>query len=106
MSQLLTLKRYSESQDKISKEVEAQNKMFDELQAAVESGQFTCQSAREVKRRFGDPVFKRKVDYQGQTAQQWLYRYAKDFDGSKIYMYFDDHGALINLERAQTQEHE
>ena len=94
MPQLLTLKRYSESQDKIAKEMEEQNRLFDEMAAEIEQGTFSYQTARQVRRRFKDPVFRREAEYHGQMLEQWLYRHGKDFSGDKVYFYFDGKGNL------------
>ncbi|MEW5894260.1 MAG: hypothetical protein AB1650_00635 [Candidatus Omnitrophota bacterium] len=97
-SELMTLKRYSEAQDAISRDVEMQDRLFNELRQEIETGKFNYSNAKCVKKRFGVPVFKRIKEYKGQAAEQWLYRYAKDFKGDRVYMYFDGTGKLIDLE--------
>lgn len=100
LPQLLTLKSYSDSQGSIKKEAEQADKMFDELVVEIEAGQFDYQTAAQVEKRFGEPVFKREAEYQGKMCGQWLYRYTKDFDGDsgKVYMYFDNDGMLMNVD--------
>jgi hypothetical protein len=100
MSQLLTLKHYSESQEQIGKSVEEQNKMFDEMVKEIQEGKFEYATAKQIFKRFGEPVFSRDVEYGGQMTEQWLYRYAKDYKGTngKVYIYFDQEGQLVNFE--------
>lgn len=104
MPQLLTLKGYSDSQDRIKKDVEQQNKMFDELVQEIQDGEFDYETAEQVFKRFGDPVYRREAEYEGQTLEQWLYRYAKDFSGDKVYIYFNGTGQLVNFEYVKGQK--
>jgi hypothetical protein len=106
LPQLLTLKSYSDSQGSIKKEAEQADKMFDEIVVEIEAGQFDYQTAVEVQKRFGEPVFKREAEYQGQMCEQWLYRKAKDFSGEdgKVYMYFDNEGQLVNFEYVKGEQ--
>jgi hypothetical protein len=97
LPQLLTLKDYSDSQERLSEEVGKSDNLFNEMVEEIESGNFAYQTSRQIERRFGEPVFKREREYQGRTCEQWLYRHAKDFSGDKVYVYFDD-GQLINVE--------
>jgi len=97
MGPLLTLKSYSDEQEKISSYVEHQDQLFDELVAAVKAGTFVEKTDKEIRAHFGDPVFSRPAEYQGQTHQQWLYRYAKDRQGDKVYLYFDSDGSLLDF---------
>lgn len=100
LSQLLTIKRYSDGQDQITRDVTAQNKMFDEMIVEIGRGGFNYKTAEEVFDRFGEPIFARDTEYQGVMTEQWLYRYAKDFknEHGKVYCYFDDEGKLINFD--------
>ena len=98
LSQLLMLKNYVESQGEIGKAVKQQDALFDEMRSEIEEGSFRYLDQRQILQRFGDPVFKRATEYQGKSAMQWLYRYAKDFDGDKVYLYFDDGGKMIDFE--------
>ncbi len=97
MSPLLTLKNYSDEQDKIASYVERQDKLFDELVAAIKAGSFVEKKAKEIRARFGDPVFTRPMDYQGVAREQWLYRYAKAGTSDKVYLYFDSDGNLADV---------
>jgi len=97
MPRLLTLKRYSDSQDRIAEEAREQNRLFDEMAAEIERGEFSCRTARQVRRRFKEPVFAREVTRNGRTLEQWLYRHVKDFSGDRVYMYFDEKGSLVDL---------
>lgn len=100
LPQLLTLKNYSDSQGSIKKEAEQADKMFDELVVEIEAGQFDYQTAAQVEKRFGDPVFRREAACQAQACEQWLYRKAKDFSGEdgKVYLYFNNEGQLVDFE--------
>lgn len=98
MSQLLRLKDYSESQEEIAKDVETQNQMFDEMVEKIEAGRFGYATAKDVFEQFGAPVFLRVMEFEGEIAEQWVYRYAKDFGGDKVYVYFDESGKLINFD--------
>lgn len=97
LSPLLTLKNYSDEQEKIAFYVERQDRLFDELVAAIKAGSFTEKKAKEIRARFGNPVFVRPMEYQGAAREQWLYRYAKDGKGDKVYFYFDTDGNLLDF---------
>ena len=101
MSQLLTLKHYSEEQEAIAQDVDEQNRLFEELLQEIKTGKFVYQSLREIEQRFGPPVFIRPSEYQGQPAEQRLYRRSRDFSGRKVYMYFDGEGKLIGFEQTK-----
>jgi len=103
LPQLLTIKNYSDSQDRLAKDVEASDRLFDEMVTEIEAGAFDYQTAVEVQKRFGEPVFKREAECQGKMCEQWLYRKAKDFSGEsgKVYVYFDGEGRLVKLDHVK-----
>jgi len=98
LPQLLTLRHYSASQEVLAREVDRQDQLFDEMRGEIQSGTFSYQTAREIRNRFGDPVFIRPAVYQDTDARQWLYRRVKDFNGPRIYIYCDAAGRVMAFE--------
>ncbi len=97
LPQLLTLQRYSRAQEEIERSVEKQNEQFEKMTAAFKDGSLIqYRSRQDVLEAFGPPVFKREYRHDGRLQQQWLYRYATDFDGPRVYLYFDKGGTLID----------
>jgi|GEM_PF-5843694 len=99
LPQLLTLKRYSESQENLAHEIDRQDRLFEQMREEVQSGVFSSyQTVRAIRKRFGEPVFIRPTVYHDADARQWLYRRAKDFNGPRIYIYADLNGRVIAVE--------
>ncbi len=98
LPELLTLKNYADSQDEIAKNAAEQNQMFEEMVAAIDAGQFDYSTRDAVMTRFGQPTFRREMEYQGQVCDQWVYRHVRDFRGDKVYLYFDGQGQLMAME--------
>ena len=103
MPQLLTLKRYSESQQQIDADAKQRNELFDQLVGEIEQGVFDYDTAYKIEKRFGAPIFSRDVDFKGVMREQWLYRYEKDFSGNRVYIHFDDDGGLVDVEYVKSQ---
>lgn len=100
LDQLLTLKAYSDN-TKIQEDfVEQQDARFKKLLATFEEGRLKEYPDREsIRKEFGEPVFKRKIEGGGDTSEQWLYRYAvRYFDSEKVYLVFDKEGMLTSWE--------
>jgi len=98
LPQLLTIKHYADSKAQIEKDVEKQDRLFDELIQEIGNDPFRYETADQIEERFGSPIFKRQKESHGKMLVEWLYRYQKVFDGDKVYMYFDEQGKLVNLE--------
>ena len=49
----------------------------------------------KIRKSFGEPVYLGSFQVDGKTMEEWMYRYAiKYFDSPKVYLYFDEKGAL------------
>ena len=108
LDQLLTLKALSDEQAAMSKEVEAANKNFNEMAAAVQSGAISqYKTQRSVRRKFGEPILIDQEQKEGDVVEVWLYRYATQFFGSdKVYLYFDTQGKLKEWKFLKAKEAE
>ena len=106
LQELLILKAVSDNRELQRKYVEAQDKNFEKLLAAFKSNriqQFTTK--KQFLKEFGEPIFSREAMKDGQTYEQWLYRYpVKYFDSEKIYLYFDDQGKLSFFEYEENKK--
>jgi len=96
LNELLTLKGVADSQTAMAKDVEATNKRFDALVAAVKSGAIEKYATQEkVKKQFGVPILEDQRVTDTETVHVWMYRNATEFFGSdKVYLYFDQSGKL------------
>lgn len=96
MQELLTLKAYSEEKDQQVELVRGQDERFQKLIQLAESkglGPYTTQES--FLKEFGAPVLKKSVVKEEQPLEEWLYRYSTEyFDSPKVYLYFDETGAL------------
>ena len=94
LDQLLTLKDLSENRDAQTKSVEAQNKNFEQLLAALKNDRLKeYPDKKSILKSFGKPVILKFVIDNGQPKEQWIYRYATEyFKSEKIYFYFDEQG--------------
>lgn len=104
MPQLLTMKGYADGQGRIARDVEREDRLFDELVHEIIEDRFQYKKAGKIEKRFGSPIFKRPAMYQGRELEEWLYRYAKDFEGNKVYMYFDEQGKLVDFEYVNSKQ--
>jgi len=98
MQRLMTLKNLAKEQKQIGSYVEEQDQKFEKLLARIQEGELDEYVDRKgIKRAFGDPVYVKPVQRNGQAQEQWLYRYATQFFGSeKVYLYFDESGKLMD----------
>ncbi len=105
LPQLLTLKRYSQEQTKISEEVQKQNQKFDALAVSIsEEGFKKYKNAAQIRMDFGKPVFARVAEHNGRPVEEWLYRHATEFKNTdKIYLYFDFDGNLLEWDQEKAE---
>lgn len=100
LDQLLTLKDLSEEQDKLGRHIEQQDQKFELLVQAVKANQLErYPGKRHILKRFGEPVYSRPIERNGQALELWLYRYSTQFfDSEKVYLYFDSSDRLVDWE--------
>lgn len=98
LQELLTLKAMSDNGEQQKQYVQAQDAKFELLLQKVKSNQLSgYPHKKSVWRSFGEPILIKDVDRNGQSQEQWLYRYAtKFFDSPKVYLYFDLAGKLLD----------
>jgi len=98
LQELLTLKAASDNGEEQKQFVVAQDKRFESLLEKVKNNQLGEYTNRKsIYRAFGEPIFVKEIQRDGQLQEQWLYRYAtKFFDSPKVYLYFDPAGKLID----------
>ena len=97
--QLLTLKRYGDSQDEIQRYVDRQNKLFNKLLDDLDTGKLQPGISKTIFiRRYGDPVISRESD-DPSIEEVLLYRHPTNyFSSDKVYAYFDKSGKLVRWE--------
>ena len=100
LSQLLTLKSYSEEQADLDKYVDTQYKNFDLMIKAFKSKEiYKLKNKDAFLEKFGDPIFSRVDIVNGKQEDILLYRKPKAFFNSdKMYIYFDKNGNLLNIQ--------
>lgn len=96
LQELLTLKTLSDNQTLQKKYIEEQNKKFQAILDVVNgNGLNDYPDKKSCRTAFGEPIFVKKVEKEGEKMEQWLYRPAREFFGAeKVYLYFDEAGAL------------
>jgi len=106
MQELLTLKAMSDNGEEQCRFVTTQDARFETLIEKVKNNQFGEYSSRKsIYRAFGEPIFTKQVQRNGQPQEQWLYRYTtKFFDSPKVYLYFDSKGKVIDWQYVATPE--
>ena len=97
MDELLTLKGLSEERNANDKDIVVYDKKMDQLFEAYQKGELKAYtSKRKLKLAYGQPIFARWVERNGNTTEEWLYRYMTRYtDSDKLYFYFDKKGGLI-----------
>ncbi len=97
LRRLKTLQAVAREQEAMTAEVDQRDAAFDRLWEAVNAEELEPgMSAEWVKQAFGPPVLIKRVVYQGQRCQRWLYRYAtRYFPERKVYLYFDERQRLL-----------
>ena len=72
-------------------------KFYDLVQAIADKHMDAYPNEAAVLARFGEPIQKEKVERDGQTCEQWLYRRAAYyFNVPKVYLTFNLKGDLID----------
>jgi hypothetical protein len=106
VDELLVLKRVSDEQTRMTKDVQATDERFGKLLSDVQAGRLgQDHTKRSISRRYGEPILTEKRFIDQQELEVWLYRYAKQFLRSeKVYFYFDSAGKLKKWEYLQPQE--
>ena len=97
VDELLTLKGLSQERDATDKDIETYDKKMDQLFEAYQKGELKAYtSKRKLKSAYGQPIFARWIERNGNTAEEWLYRYMTRYtDSDKLYFYFDKKGYLV-----------
>ena len=100
LDQLLTLKALSDEGRVMGKYVEAQDRKFDLLLAAVRDDQLPKYKTKaSVVKAFGDPAYTKTVTENHQPLELAVYRYTKgSFDSDKVFFYFNARGDLLRFE--------
>lgn len=109
MDQLLTLKSIGDEQAAMDQDVSGQNKRFDKLFVSAQKESFIKDypTKKKIISAFGEPVFSRPENKDGQTLEFLLYRRAMDFFNSdKVHLFFDGSGHLASYEVFKSQEKE
>ena len=101
MERLLTLKALANEQKNLNAYIEEQDKKFESLLEAARKGAIDQYVDREsIKKNFGDPVYVKQVEHNGESQEEWLYRYVtKFFDSEKVYLYFNGEGKLVKWKK-------
>ncbi len=90
-----SLAEVGKSMADINAAMDEETKTFDRVKAAVESGAIRKGvSKADIKAQYGEPVIKNDDSATGR--EKWAYKSATStfFKGIRIYLYFDDKGAL------------
>ncbi len=98
MDQLLTLKGVADEQKKQQKYVENQDKKFEQLREAVKTDKIKkFSNQKQIVSKFGQPIYTKSIEKDGQTLELWIYRYSVQyFNSDKILLYFDPDDKLVN----------
>ncbi len=99
LQELLTLKSYSDDQALQDRYIERQDRQFEELLQTVQGkkGLSEYPTKTSFMRHFGEPIYIKAMEKNGQVLEQWLYRYQmKYFESDKVYVYFDSQGNLVD----------
>ena len=106
LQELLTIKAYSDNQEAQAQYIKETDARFEKLLAAVSENRMDEYPTKtSIRRAFGWPILSRDITRNGEPQQQWLYRYAvRPFDSEKIYIYFDEAGAVMDIEYVPAPE--
>lgn len=100
LDQALTLKEFGAEKASQHKMVNDINARYDQLAAAVSSGDISkFKTEEDIVKAYGPALLISDVDIDGKSLKRSLYRYAvirqaKD----KIYLYYDNQGNLVKWE--------
>lgn len=100
LTQLLTIKRYSDNKDLQAKFVNEENQKFERMLELVKTGKINqYKNKKEFLAAIGEPITKFPKKRHGFEYEQWLYRKTGTLkDGEKVYLYFDKEGNLKDWE--------
>ena len=103
---LLALKKVSDAQAQMAKEVSEVNQRFDKLLSDIQKGRLSTEYSRQaIARRYGPPILSERYTLDHQDAERWLYRYGTEFFASeRFYFYFDVSGRLKYWEHVPVKE--
>jgi len=106
LPRLLIIKGYSENKDAQAEFVKEQNANFEKISSSIEEGTIgQYKTWEEIQRTFGEPIFSRIQEIDGEEVEVWLYRKGKDFSPEeKAYLHFDSEGNLLEWERIFSPE--
>ena len=106
LQELLTMKALSDNQDAQSKDVKKQDEKFKKLLEVVNNNQMSqYPNKKSFLKAFGEPIFFKEIEKDGQKLEQWLYRYStKLFDSERMYIYFDREGKLVSWRHVKPEE--
>ena len=100
MDQALTLQEFGREKDEQNKYIKNADAKFDELWAAVASGDIKkYKSEQEIVAAFGPPIFIKSAPSGGKKVRQALYRYCIQSKGPhRVYLYYDENALLSRFE--------
>jgi len=107
VNELLTLKSLSDNQTQQQQYVKSENKKFEKLLEVVKKGRLAedFPNQQAFLKAFGEPIFTKDVQKDGQALQKWLYRYTSKLkDSPKVYLYFSSSGRLVHYEYMEPPE--
>ena len=101
LDEALTLRSFSAQKDEQHQYVRDADARFDQLLAAVQSGDIKkYNTKKDIVRAFGEPVLTRDIVIDGLPSTYCLYRYAIASKArQRVYLYFDNKGLLVNWEQ-------
>ena len=97
MDQLLTLKGVADEQKRQQSYIEKQDKKFEQLRESVQTDKIKkFSNQKQIFSKFGQPIYSRSIEKNGQTLELWVYRYmVQYFNSDKVNLYFDSDGKLV-----------
>jgi len=101
MQRLKTLKKLAKEQKHANAYIEKQDKKFKYLLDVIDKNKLDQYSNKKsVKKTFGDPIYVKQLEKNGELQEEWLYRYAtRFFDSEKVYIYFNGKGELVKWKK-------
>ena len=98
MDQLLTLKGVADEQKRQQSAIEKQDKKFEQLREAVQTDAIKkFSNQKQILSKFGQPIYSRSVQNNGQDLELWIYRYSVEyFNSDKVFLSFDQDGKLVD----------
>jgi hypothetical protein len=104
--ELWALRRLGQSQDKIARYVERQERLFERLVGDVQANKLEPGRSRsEIIKSYGEPVLSRKISGDPLVDTRLLYRHPTQyFSSHRIYLYFDERARLVYWEYEPCKE--